>query len=283
MVGRSGGKGVAAIRNEAIGDGRVYTAGLILLFRKSERPDRAAIRAALSHVPKASISFDPGQSQGRENTSWAETLTDESLGDANAWLELLVEGLTFDLIGLAPGPQISAPPIEFRIDCPADLELSDYEAVGLAPGPHLSGGMQSLIVARSMAGLGVRLAEELGNVIAFYWLPSLSITGPEFFASTVDAWIEGGPFPALGLSAFRSTQSGGLTSVGLAFFTGQEVIVPSELASDPASATRLAMRLVNQLVVHGPLHDAQIVTGPDGRSLELSPDSERNVVRVRSV
>ena len=276
-------EGVAANGNGAIADGRIQTAGLILLFRKSDRPDRAAIRAVLSGVANAFVSFDPGDSQSSERTNWSSEHDGFAFGEANAWMELLVDGLTFDLVGLAPGPQVSGPPVEFRIDCSPDFELTDYEAIGLAPGPHLTGAGNSLVVAKVMAGLACRLAEGLGKVQGFYWLPSRSVTGPTFFISTVNAWIDGGPFPAIGLSAFRPDEGGGLRSVGLSFFTGQEVLLSPQLASDPASATRLTMRLVHQLALHGTLEDQEIITGPDGRKLELSPDEGGKLVRVRSI
>lgn len=235
--------------------------------------------SALARLNNASVSYDPGEGHDSGTDSWSGELT----GSADSWLELLVEGLTFDLVGLAPGPGVSAPEIEFRIDCAKDLDLDDYGLVGLAPGPHLSGGTRSLIVARALTGLGASLAKELGNVQGFFWLPSLSVTGSEFFTSSIDAWIAGGPFPALGLAAFRVEKDGGLESVGLSFFTGQELVLSKELADDPASATRLAMRLMHQLAMHGTLEEAQLVTGPDGAQLKLEPDASGSKVHVKPV
>ncbi|MFN2100820.1 hypothetical protein ACEWMW_12060 [Altererythrobacter sp. MF3-039] len=233
----------------------------------------------MSRVRNAGISFDPGEAHTSSDTSWSSELA----GAADSWLELLVDGLTFDLVGLAPGPDVTAPEIEFRIDCDKDLDLGDYELVGLAPGPHLSGGARSLVVARALNGLGCNLGKELGTVQGFFWLPSLSVTGPEFFSSSIDSWVEGGPFPALGLSAFRAADDGGLESVGLSFFTGQEVVMGKEMVHDLAASTRLAMRLVHQLVMNGKLQENQIVSGPDGSQLRLEPSEDGNKVTVTPV
>lgn len=265
--------GFARIRNRAIADGRTQTAGLILLFESSGRPDRAAVRSALGQIGNASISFDPGERSAGGGTT--------GTGDTDAWLEILVDGLTFDLVGLAPGPRISVPAAEFRIDFPAGLDVGDFEAVSIAPGPHLSGGHRSLVVARAMAGLACGLARSLDKVAAFYWLPSRCVTGTDFFISTVQAWIEGGPFPALGMTTFAETSDNGLRSVGLSFFTGQEIEIPQEIAEDPAARTRIAMRLVHQLALHGELTEPQTITGPDGRMLELMPDAGGKLVQVR--
>lgn len=222
------------------------------------------------------ISYDPGESQAGGDSSWAG----ERSGSADSWLELLVDGLTFDFVGLAPGPGISAPEVRFRIDCDKQLDLDDYDLVGLAPGPHLSGGARSLVVAKVLSGLGCDIARELGTVKGFYWLPSLSVTGPQLFTSSITAWVEGGPFPALGLTAFQVDGEGGLESVGLSFFTGQELVLSAELAGDPASATRLAMRLVHQLALHGTLDEDETVTGPDGARIILKPDEGGTKVKV---
>ena len=263
-------------------DGRTYTAGLILLFRKEGRPDRAAIAQAVASIANVSISYDPGAAHSSGTPQWSNGTGDDPASGGDDWFELLVDGLTFDMVGLAPGPAITAPGVEFHIDCPRSLALDDFELLGLAPGPHLAGGMRSLVVAKALTGLGCSIARELGNVEGFFWLPSRALTGPGFFCSTVSSWIEGGPFPALGLTAFRALGNGELESVGLEFFTGQEVRVSAELAADPASATRLAMRLVHQLATHGPLVSPELVTGPDGASLQLEPLDDERIVLVRS-
>lgn len=275
-------RGEAVIREEAIVDGRTDTAGLVLLFRKEERPDRAAVVRAVAAIENATVSFDPGASGSVGMPGWAAGMTGDGNAESDGWLELLADGLTFDLLGLGPGPSVSAPGVEFHIDCPRSLSLNDYGLIGLAPGPHLVGGMRSLVVARALVGLGCSLANALGNVQGFSWLPSRALTGPEFFCSTVSSWIAGGPFPALGLTAFRALGDGALESVGLDFFTGQEVRVGAELAGDPASATRLAMRLVHQLATYGRLDSSELITGPDGTQLQLVPLAKEKVVLVKS-
>lgn len=261
-------------------DGRTDTAGLILLFEAGDRPAAPAIRDAVSRIPNTSISFDPSAEHPAFSNAFASELNEFSPVEANAWLELLVDGLTFDMMGLAPGPALSAPGIEFRVDFPANSDQSDFAMVGLAPGPHLIGGMRSLVVAKALAHLGCQIARQLGSVKGFFWLPSRSVTGTEFFCSTVTAWANGGPFPALGLTAFRAASDGGLESVGLDFFTGQEVRVPRQLASDRAAATRLAMRLVHQLALHGRLEASERITGPDGSPLQLEPIDGGRIVIV---
>ena len=238
--------------------------GLYLLFRPGERPDAARLRQAIAAHDGIGISHEPpaGEAEGQ------------------GWVELLRDGMTFDLAGLAPGDPAPLPMLEHRFDCPADLLESRKVALRLTPGPHLAAGAHTLPVVRTMAGLADTLARALPQVRALAWAPAASLIGPGFFASTVEAWLAGGPFPALGLTAFRPTLDGGLQSVGLGFFTGQELRVEPELAADRTAATRLAVRLVNLLIAAGRLEGPERVTGPDGSPLRLEPSANGRFVRV---
>lgn len=252
-----------------------------MLFPKGGRPDRAAIASALRTLPRASISFDPGTTTQKVAGSWADGVDSKKTEEANSWLELLVDGLTFDLVGLAPGPGISVPECEFRIDFDSDIAPRDHELIGLAPGPHLTGGANSLFVARAMAGLACDLANHFERIAGYYWLPSRSVTGAGFFRSTIAAWLDGGPFPALGMSGFRILGDGGVQSVGLEFFTGQEVRIPPLATGDATAATRLGMRIVHHLAMRGPLSKAESLVGPDGTNLLLEPAEDGRLILVR--
>ena len=64
-----------------------------------------------------------------------------------------------------------------------------------------------------------------GRLVATYAaLPARTAIEPELFVRSVDAWLGGGAFPALGLVALTDTPEGGLISEGLTFFAGQEIV-----------------------------------------------------------
>lgn len=204
------------------------------------------------------------------------------VGEASGsgWLELLIDGMTFDLTGLAPRKPADLPEVNFRFDCPADFSIERHSAIRLVAGPHLTAGAGSQPVVRAQAALGSALAEALPGAVAFAWGPAQSVAGTEYFRSAVAAWLAGGPFPALGLTAFRSTLDDGIQSVGLAHFTGQEVRLEPALVTDSADAVRLAIRLVNQLVGSGKLARRERITAPDGGTLLLEPSANGRFVRV---
>lgn len=256
--------GPVSTREESTGGSE--RAGLYLLFPREERPDAARVAEAVESLARVSVSHDPAAEGGEAS--------------GGGWLELLIDGMTFDLTGLAPARPAGLPEVNFRFDCPADFPLERHSAVRLVAGPHLTAGAGSQPVVRAQAALGSALAEALPGVAAFAWEPAQSITGAEFFRSAVAAWLAGGPFPALGLTAFRSTLDEGIQSVGLAHFTGQEVRLEPALVTDPADAVRLAIRLVNQLVGTGKLARSERITAPDGGMLLLEPSANGRFVRV---
>lgn len=215
----------------------------------ADRPEDRAIRFAISHAA-------PG-------------------GD---WAELLIAGLTFDCHGLAPGPAAALPPATSPIGL---ASLPAGEAIVLAPGPHLAGARPSLPVVRGLVALGVQLCA-LPGVAAVCWHPAESWIEPGYFVRTAQAWLDGGAFPAPGLIALRRGEGGGMGTHGLGFFTGQELQFGPGEPADPAALARLAVRLVNQLVLAGPVLGPLVLTGPDGAPVHLLPAANRAVVTVRT-
>ena len=260
--------------------------GVFLLFSRHKRPDRGAIRDFVKAHPTISLTHDPsartqlhlvGETEALHPTS---TSNDGGSDNELVWLELLREGLTFDIAGLLPGEGLEVPLCEHQFDYREEICRSRLEAVRLTPGSHLAGGEASLPVLRGMFSLTRDLVRHFEAIEAIAWPPSSSLIGRRFFESTVAAWLEGGAFPALGLTAFRETLDGGLVSVGLEFLIGQELRIEPPIAGDKVAATRLGVRLVNQLVLSGPVEGMEQIIAPDGQRLQLEPSSNGRFVRV---
>lgn len=196
------------------------------------------------------------------------------------WVELLSSGMTFDLSGL--GPALAAPPpqVRYRLGIGEGAEAG-LEAVALVPGPHMAGGGSLLPVVRAMSGVAAVLAAALG-ARAVCWLPAASAIEPAFFARTTRAWLEGGPFPALGLTAFRTNPDGSVESCGLAHFTGQELWVEPCLGLAQADMVKLAIRAVDRLVEAGPVRASLALAGPAGEALVLEPVADGSTLVLRN-
>jgi len=197
-----------------------------------------------------------------------------------AWLELLRDGLTFDLIGLASGDAVRLPEIEHRFDLEETPSSVRHEALQLAPGHHLAGGERTTPVVKGLMALARDLVQHFEEIEAVVWPPSESAIGRRFFESVSTAWLDGGPFPALGLTAFRETIDGALQSIGLNFWINQELRIESPLSIDKVSATRLGVRLVNQLILVGGIEGSERIVAPDGNLLVMRTSRNGKYVRV---
>lgn len=244
-----------------------------MLFVKGGRPDRAALKAFSSRQQTVDLSHDAVRGGAAQSgTVWP---------GQQDWIELLRDGLTFDMSGLAPGAEADFPVITHRFDL-ADLPTAEtYDAVALRPGPHLAAGGRSQPVVRALLALACDLTLFFDNLVAISWSPSCSAIGRRFFESVTSAWLDGGPFPALGLIAFADGADGALESVGLEFWTGQELRIEPPLSADRIAATRLGVRLVNQLVLAGRVDSHERIIAPDGTPLMLRPTLNRDYICVR--
>lgn len=237
-----------------------------MIFAEGQRPDLdviAALTAAPGSVMPFAISHVPNP-----DTAGA--------GNAANWVELLAGGLTFDLHGLAPGP-CSAYPAPGALLGLADTPAG--EALAIQPAPHLADVPGMLPAVRVLAGIGTRLAG-LPGVLAAHWGPASCWMTVKYFCGVVTEWLEGGAFPALGLTSLRREPDGAMTSLGLDFFIGQELRFEPDPRLPPAAIAKAAVRLVHSLVESGPLRTRYEYAGPDGVLLVVEPVRQGQLLRV---
>ena len=195
------------------------------------------------------------------------------------WVELLSNGLTFDCTGLAPGPSAALPERGHSFGLTPEMDFAGSQAITLVPGPHLTSGGAMFPVVRCLAWLGALLAD-LEGAQAVCWHAARSYNAPAHFRTSVLRWIEGGAFPALGLTALVPTADGGLASEGLALFTRQEVHLAPDLAADRSEGAKLALRLVHWLVENGRIDVPTQLAGPSGEPLLLDPQPNQRIIKV---
>ena len=202
--------------------------------------------------------------------------------DEHGWLELLASGLTFDLRGLAPGRAAPLPDASHVYGLSVDQSAAALEAVALLPGPHIAGGAALLPVVRTLLRLGASLAMEL-PVTAVCWNPAGAWMDPKYFTRIMFSWLSGGPFPALGLTALLPHADGGVRSAGLDFFIGQELHLGRRDSEEGPDTLKIAGRIIDRLVAHGPLQRAETFAGADGELLLAEPSADgRRIMVTRS-
>lgn len=256
------GKGAVSILGAPTIDADARFPIVTLLFAAGARPCAADIARLAQADGGFSLSFEPS-----------------SQSAAQGWVELLASGLTFDCTGLAPAAPAPSSPGAHWFGLPPDFNAQGLEAIALAPGPHLAGGERMFPVLRGLATVAARLAA-LDGVRAVAWHPARALSEPGFFRRGVLGWIEGGVFPVLGLAALAPAADGGLQSEGLALFTGQEVLLPADVAASREDLGKIALRLINWLVEHGEIREPMQFTGPTGEPLGLEPVENARILRV---
>ncbi|AWW74624.1 hypothetical protein CD351_09340 [Erythrobacter sp. KY5] len=258
---------------------------MFLLFAKGKRPTIGDIKEFAANSPSVSLVHDPSAGAPiRLASDHGETVAEDGSGarlaHEGSWVELLREGLAFDLDGLAPGDGFAVPEVEHLFDLQEQPGPARFEALHLTPGHHLAGGERAMPVAKGLIALACDLVQHFSGIEAVAWPPARSASSRQYFESVVTAWLGGGPFPALGLTAFRQTFDGALQSVGLDFWLDQELRIEPPLSTDKVASTRLGVRLINQLVIVGGVEGSERIVAPDGSRLVLRPSRNGKFIRV---
>ena len=196
-------------------------------------------------------------------------------------VELLREGLTFDLEHLRPVEPLHLDMLRHRVELPQDLDVGALCAIDLLPAPHLAGAGRLLPVLRVLVDLLIDLAA-LPGLRAVAWCPARTVMTPAWFTEACGAWLAGGPFPALALTALYRGRDGGIASEGLAFLTGQEFALRPRPGVSPDHDARVAVRLTDWLVAHGRVDAPCDALLPGGGAVQIEPDgSDKLLVRCR--
>lgn len=233
-----------------------------LLFLPSHRPAIADLHAAEESLLALSISASGDQD------------SDTSL----QWAELIWNGLSYRLLGIAPGTgAVAALPPGTDVH---GNSIALMEAVDIVAGPHLAGAENSIPIVKALWNMVGGLVETLPHCEMIVWQHSSVALVPQIFREMAADWESKLLHPISGLVQFADEIDLGMKTRGLAFFTGQELRIEPELTNDRDWARRLGMRLADTLIARGNLSEVEEFTGPDGSRLRLTPSQNGKFVRV---
>ena len=246
---------------------------------------------------RLSLIFAPGQRPSADDVRrWAEIRPGRAPGFAihevepsSGNLELLVSGMAFNVVGLAPASPAPLPEVAHYYGFTQKPVFTAGEAITLTPGEQLRGMEHLLPVVRALAGVAARLvalsdvmAPDLmaPNPIAVAWHPARCAMAPTAFAIVTGNWLNGGAFPALGLTALFRDSAGAMCSEGLAFFIGRELRIEPDIGISTSVNAKIATRLINHLVGCGPIHQPFEFLGPNDEHLSVEPVGDDGFLRV---
>lgn len=250
------------LKAEPSGSQQRSSPDLLFLFPPDLRPDAEALRKVVASVPDLSISSAPDGGT-------------EPLG-----FELHRQGMTFDIVGLSPGPGATLPRIRNWLAVAPAERPERMRSLGIALGPHIRAGRADITIFRGLLRLAQGLLEGLPHCLGICWSASGTIIAPADFVEQVRGWDAGGAFPVQMVIAVNESLNGGTQTSGLHYFTGQELRLEPAAAGDDGQASLLALRLASQLIHGGRLDGTETVAAPDGRLLRLVSSPNGRFVRV---
>ena len=211
-------------------------------------------------APLAALLYDTGSVPGIKEVMEAalhggDFTVSHAPPEHEGWAEILRDGLTFDLRGLSGGAPQAVPAIEHSVGVRTG-QGEGLAALQIWPGPHISGAQRLLPVIRVAAALAGCLAK-IAQPRAICWIPARNAIAPELFNRAVKPWLEGGPFPAIALASIQRNSSDKITTTGLKFLIGQEFSLSGGAGTGPEHLARVAVRLIDWLVAHGPITEAK--------------------------
>ena len=194
--------------------------------------------------------------------------------------ELLRDGLTFDVAGLAPADALDLPEAVHRVALPPEFAMAGLEAAWFKVGPHLAGAEHLMPVLRSAVGILCQFTR-LEGLKAIVWQPARLVVSPAWFGEAGGIWLGGGPFPALALTALARTERS-LVSEGLGFLIGQEFTLWARDGAPSREDSRIAVRLTDWLFAHGRVDAPREVALPGVGTIWLEPEGPDSLnARVR--
>ncbi|MAF28912.1 MAG: hypothetical protein CL820_06695 [Croceicoccus sp.] len=142
----------------------------------------------------------------------------------------------------------------FEID--RDL-IGDCLAVTIAASPAFVSDFDPVDMLRHQCALALELLD--AQAVGVFWSGADCLMGADYFRRMVSVWIDGGAFPALGLTALVREDTGVMRSTGLEFLVGQEVAVLPGEGMEGRDQARLAIRMIDFLVREGPIQQDQTI------------------------
>ncbi|WP_066556902.1 hypothetical protein [Croceicoccus bisphenolivorans] len=181
------------------------------------------------------------------------------------------DGFAMVLSGAAPGASARTGPPQYFFDIRND-GLEGTEAILLAPGGAANDNVSPLEMVRGLAAATLALTGA-AHCIAVGWQPASSVMNCDYFAKVAREWLDGGPFPALGLASLMVEDGDVLVSRGMDAICGQEIAIAPIAGMANADRARAAIRMIDYMANHGRIREPDTMEIDGFGLFEVNPDA----------
>ncbi|QQN74131.1 hypothetical protein [Croceicoccus sp. YJ47] len=130
---------------------------------------------------------------------------------------------------------------------------------------------------RDQVAAALRISDTTG-CLAVGWARARTAMGVGYFRSVAQSWLDGGAFPALGLTALHLDENGVMQSVGVRALTGWEVAVAPAPGMSHAQQAKVATRFIDHIIRDGLSEDESGVEIDGMGKFRVQPRRDYNIV-----
>lgn len=199
-------------------------------------------------------------------------------------IEVIIDGMAFLLCRFTPTETRSRFRIEKFEQLFTGLPSTRDCAIGVAARNIVASARHLPEINRRMLLLGKWVGESLAASAAA-WTPSRRIASFRYFQESVDAYLAGGPFPALFQTAFAKVGNRCFITRGLPYFGSRDIRLTGPSAYSDSDIVDRMVRIIDDIANHGPIEMAAQAKGMiEGERIIFSPrdDPARLDIRIEN-
>lgn len=173
--------------------------------------------------------------------------------------KLYHNAMTFDLSWADPPVSADTDYSEYRqilLNC----DLTKLNRIHLSIGNHIVQDRINLPVFETFVDLSQIIGEAV-HAKAIAWRPARNVIGFDYFADAINRFMDGGPFPVLGLIDLQERKNDMYETYGLTYFAGYELRLQTLPDLTANMAMRIMVRLVNDIIMNGDFDDSISIPG----------------------
>lgn len=194
--------------------------------------------------------------------------------------EIIADGMTFELELFSETETATT----LKQNCTTTLFSSaanpNSQSIGVWLGENLQSGKHLPSVNRSLLGIAKLLGRE-ASATHVCWLPAQHSLDFRHFEEAVEDYLAEGPTPILFQIAISKNEKGLLKTLGLSYFSGQEITLNQPISMSDSETIKRLVRVAHDIAVNGKIDNAIVTEGLDeGEKITFKPSHDLSNLSV---